>query len=91
MTMAPSETVDGRGTRRDDLHISPASTVYHPQLGVLSQGFRTGYGTIYHPIVFNSKATAAQWIAEGVIAELQENSGNLDVGFRKQCWVPNEQ
>ena len=66
---------------KEELKISDANTIYHPEHGVLCYVETGGDVYLYHPINFKTKALAAKWIENGCIAEIQEGLGTLKVGF----------
>jgi len=69
---------------RDELKVSDAAAVYHPERGVLCYGEHHWDVAIYYPVLFKDKAAAYKWIESGCIAEIQESFHNLDIGFRTQ-------
>lgn len=71
---------------RDELHVSDWSTVYHYEQGVLCYAEVQFDVVIYYPIQFKNKEQAYIWIKEGCIAMLQEDLGNLSVGFSKELF-----
>jgi len=73
---------------RDELRVSPFSTVYHPVKGVLSQCVRKYDGEIYDPIRFKDEKFAADWIRSGCIADIQEAFGCLAIGFSLVMFKP---
>ena len=73
---------------RDELKISDACTIYHPERGQLCYGERHWDCVLFFPLVFKSKQQANEWIEKGYIAQLQESLGILNVGFHRECCTP---
>jgi hypothetical protein len=80
-------TRDGGKPPKEELRVS-GKIVYHPEHGVLSQGIMDFRTMVFHPVVFRDGVAAQKWIDDGCIAEVQENLGNLAVGFTKTTVVP---
>jgi hypothetical protein len=74
---------------RDELRVSFANTVFHPERGQLCyiEEPSGGFVTLYHPIRFKDAAAARQWIESGCIADLQEEFTLLGIGFSTACMI----
>lgn len=66
---------------RNELSVSDAHTVYHPEHGQLSHYEIHWDCILYYPIKFKDCAQAHKWIESGCIAEIQESMSKLEVGF----------
>lgn len=66
---------------KDELCVSDAATIYHPEHGQLCYCERHWDCLLYHPIQWKDRAAAYKWINEGCIAEIQEGLNCLAVGF----------
>jgi len=76
---------------KDELYVSNGNTVYHREHGQLCITDRVAYAMgenmyLSFPITFKDKAAAYRWIQSGTIADLQEASRCLRIGFTKSCF-----
>lgn len=76
---------------RDELKISDACTIYHPEQGQLCYGERHWDCILFFPITFKDKQKAQEWIDDGCIAQIQESFGNLNIAFTKNCFIEKAQ
>lgn len=83
------ETVNGAGLKRSSLSIIKITDkawiiVDTTNVEMLCWGFREYRFHIYCPFEFPDYRKAEKWVKSGVIADLQEECSNLDIGFRKE-------
>jgi hypothetical protein len=71
---------------KDELCVSDAATIFHPEHGQLCWCERHWDYLLFHPIKWNDRAAAYKWINEGCIAEIQEGLSCLAVGFSLTCY-----
>ena len=77
---------------RDELFVGDCHTVCHATQGQLCTWSRaypaSGRVRVFTPIRFKTAADAANWIARGYIAEVQEGLSRLEVGFSNVMVAP---
>lgn len=81
-----NDTVDGKGTLREDLDIIRISDdcwviVHKPTDTMLCQSWRYFEWMLSEPIKFKTAGNARKFVTEGCIADIQESLTNLNIGF----------
>ncbi len=71
---------------KDELQVSDFATVWHREHGQLCQAEHRWDGILFHPIRWESRDKAWNWVRKGTIAEIQESLSNLNVGFSLTCF-----
>lgn len=66
---------------KDELQVSDAATIYHPDHGQLCYCEKHWDCLLYHPIKWKDQTAAYKWINDGCIADIQEGLVCLAVGF----------